>query len=113
MYEMLHHPYILEDPQTKRDEIKIGCLTPPFSGPKRGLKCYVTLAFSGIPKQRGKIRIGYLTPAFSVAQRRAETGGGVAEKKSFLRHTALFSQATPVREGGYKKFSLHIYPKFP
>ena len=30
--EMLHNPYILGGPQTKRDEIRIGCLTPPFSG---------------------------------------------------------------------------------
>ena len=43
------------------------------AGPKRGRKCYVTRAFSGIPKQRGdKIRSGHLTPAFSGPQKRAE-----------------------------------------
>ena len=44
-----------------------------YRGPKRGRKCYVTPAFSGIPNQRGgKIRIGCLTPVFSRAQKRAE-----------------------------------------
>ena len=50
---MLRHPNILGDPQTMGDNITSGCLTPAFSGPKRGRKCYVTLAFSGTPKQRG------------------------------------------------------------
>ena len=35
---MLRHPCILGGPQTKGDKIRIGCLTP---------------AFSGIPKERG------------------------------------------------------------
>ena len=30
--EMLHNPYIPGGPQTKRGEIRIGCLTPAFSG---------------------------------------------------------------------------------
>ena len=67
---------------TKGNKITIGCLTPAFSGtqkraellrnpcilrgpqqrgqihnwPNRGRKCYVTLAFSGVPKQGDKIR---------------------------------------------------------
>ena len=57
----------------------------PSRGPKKGRKCYVTPAFSGIPNaKRGeqnqkwsstkgnKIRSGYLTPAFPGAQKRAE-----------------------------------------
>ena len=37
------------------------------SGPKRGRKCYITPAFSGVPnaKRGDKIRSGYLTPAVS------------------------------------------------
>ena len=34
----------------------------PSRGPKSGRKCYVTPAFSGVPKQGNKIRIHYLTP---------------------------------------------------
>ena len=44
----------------------------PSWGPKRGRKCHVTLAFSGVPRSGDKIRIGCLTPAFSGAQKRAE-----------------------------------------
>ena len=51
--EMLHDPFILGDPQktwgTKSDLV----------GPTSGRKCYITLAFSGVPKNMGdKIRIG-------------------------------------------------------
>ena len=43
-------------------------------GPKKGRKCYVIPAFSGVPnaKRGEKIRSGCLTPAFSGAQNRAE-----------------------------------------
>ena len=46
----------------------------PSLGPKRGRKCYVTPAFSGIPNAKlgDKIRSGYLTLAFFGAQKRAE-----------------------------------------
>ena len=37
----------------------------PSRGPKRGRNCYVTPAFSGIPKIGDIIRSGYITPAFS------------------------------------------------
>ena len=87
---MLRHLCILGGPQTKEDEIRIGCFTPAFLGaqkradllrhpcihgvpnkgeqnqkwpphpcllgPKRGRKCYVTLAFSGVPNKGDKIR---------------------------------------------------------
>ena len=44
----------------------------PYQGPKRGRKCYITPAFSGVPSKEKKIRRGCLTPAFSGAQKRAE-----------------------------------------
>ena len=46
----------------------------PSRGPTSGRKCYVTPAFSGIPKTKGdKIKSGYHNPAFSGAPKRAET----------------------------------------
>ena len=69
--EMLHHPCILGDSQTNGDRIRIGpqvggnATSPlrsrrsPNKGgqnqnwPTSGRKCYITPAFSGIPKQRG------------------------------------------------------------
>ena len=51
--EMLCHPYILRGPQTRGQNQK-GLPHPCLlGGPKRGRKCYVTPAFSGVPKQRG------------------------------------------------------------
>ena len=35
--------------------------TLPSQGPKRGRKCYITPAFSGVPYKGDKIRIGCLT----------------------------------------------------
>ena len=54
--------------------MKSDCLTPTFSGAKRGRIYYVTPAFSGDPntKRRGKIRSGYITPAFLGARKGAE-----------------------------------------
>ena len=53
--------------------IRIGCLTPAFSGPKRGQKCYITHAVSGVPKQNGtKSDLACLTPALQGAKMRAE-----------------------------------------
>ena len=65
---MLHNPSILGGPQTKGDKIRSGFQKhnedcPGFLnstgrlGPKRGQKCYVTPAFSGVPKQRGQNQI--------------------------------------------------------
>ena len=66
--EMLHHPYILGDPQITGDKIRMGpqvggnATSPlhsrgfPINGgqnqkrPASGRKCYITPAFSGIPK---------------------------------------------------------------
>ena len=44
----------------------------PSRGPTSGRNCYITPAFSGVPKQGDKIRIGCLTPTFFGAQKRAE-----------------------------------------
>ena len=44
----------------------------PSRGPTRGWKCYVTPAFSGVPKQGDPITSGCLTPAFSGAHKRVE-----------------------------------------
>ena len=44
----------------------------PSRGPKRGRKCFVTRAFSGVTNKGDKIRSGCLNPAFSGAQKRAE-----------------------------------------
>ena len=47
--EMLHHPCILGGPQQRvRNQ----------SGPKRGRKCYITPAFSGVPNNGDKIKAG-------------------------------------------------------
>ena len=44
---------------------------PAFSGAQRGRRCYVTLAFSGVPnaKHGEKLKSGYLTLAFSGPKR--------------------------------------------
>ena len=82
---MLCHRCILGDPQQRGAKSEWAASLLPSRGPKRGRKCYVTLAFSGIPNtKRGeqnrkwspakgkKIRSGYLTLAFSGPQKRAE-----------------------------------------
>ena len=45
---MLRKAYVLEDPQTKRNKIRSGYLTLACRGPKRGRKCYIAPAFSGV-----------------------------------------------------------------
>ena len=63
--EMLHHPCILGGPQQRGQN---------QSGPTSGRKCYITPAFSGVPKEMGtKSELAgptsrqkcYITPAFS------------------------------------------------
>ena len=87
--EMLRNPYVLGGPQRQAQGAKSEVAASPHHSqePKRGRKCYVTPAFSGVPNpKRGeqnqkkpptpsmgsKIRSGYLTLAFSGAQKRAE-----------------------------------------
>ena len=50
---------------TKGTKSEVATSTLPPRGPKRGRKCYVTPAFSGVPNKGDKIRSSYLTPAFS------------------------------------------------
>ena len=46
---MLDHPCILGDPQLRGTKLKVAAPPLPSRGPKRGRKCYITLAFLGIP----------------------------------------------------------------
>ena len=78
---MLHHPYILGDPQQRGTKLEVDAPPLPSWRPKRGRKCYVTPAFSGIPNKGNNIRSGCLTPAFSGAQKRAE----------MLRHPSILT----------------------
>ena len=52
--EMLHHPCILGGPQRQARGTKSDVATSPLPsrGPKRGLKCYITPAFSGVPNAK-------------------------------------------------------------
>ena len=53
MAKLLHQPCVLGDTQTKGTKPELSASPLPSRGSKRGRKCYITLAFSGIPKQRG------------------------------------------------------------
>ena len=48
---------------------KLNMATSPLPswGPTSGWKCYITPAFSGVPKQGDRIKSGFLTPTFSGA----------------------------------------------
>ena len=54
---MLCHPYILGDPQTKGDKIRIGCLTPAFSGARKRGEMLLHPCILGGPQQRGQNQI--------------------------------------------------------
>ena len=56
--EMLHHPCILGDPQHRGKKSEVAASPLPSRGPKRGRKCYITRAFSGVPKQGDKVKGG-------------------------------------------------------
>ena len=66
-------------------------------GRKRGRKCYVILAFSGVPnaKRGEKTRSGCLTPTFSWGQHWAE----------LLRNTYVLG--CPRKKGQYHKWLPH------
>ena len=68
----LPHPCPLRGPQTKGDEIRIGCLTPAFWGPKEGGNAMSSLHSRGPQTKGDQIRSGCLTPAISKAQKRAD-----------------------------------------
>ena len=63
-------PCILGDPQTKGEKIRIGCLTPAFSGAHKRAEMLRHPCILGDPQTKGdKIRIGCLTLAFSARPR--------------------------------------------
>ena len=92
--EMLHHPYILGDAQQRGQN---------QSGPKRGRKCYITPAFSGIPKKgdnqsrpkRG--RKCYITPAFSGVPNKGDKIKA-GPKEGGNATSPLHSRGSPKRE---------------
>ena len=109
--EMLHHPCILGYPQRhggqnqnwwgpqvggnatsplhSRISPKTGGTKSKLVGPTSGRKCYITPAFSDIPKDMGdRIRIGCLTPALWEAHKWAE----------MLHHPCILGY--PQRHGG-------------
>ena len=47
--EVLHHPWVLGGPQTRGQSQRL---------PTSGRKCYITLAFSGVPKQDDRVKGG-------------------------------------------------------
>ena len=68
---MLHHPCILGDPQHRGTKSEVAASPLPSRGPKRGRKCNITPAFSGVPYIRGRKqkwptsgRKCYVTPMF-------------------------------------------------
>ena len=65
-------PLLLRGSQNKGTTSKVATSPLPSRGRARGLKCYVTPAFLGVPKQGDKIRNGYLTNAFSGAHKWVE-----------------------------------------
>ena len=52
--EMLHHPCILRNPQTKGDKIRIGCLHPAFLGAQKWAEMLHHPCILGGPQQRGQ-----------------------------------------------------------
>ena len=67
----------------KGTKSEVAASTLPSRGLKRGRKCYVTLAFSGVPKKGDKIRSGRLTLAFSGAEFRFPISCGLATACSY------------------------------
>ena len=70
--EWLRNPCIFGNPRQKGRKSDVAASPVPSQGPRRGLNCYVTPAFSRgrNAKRRGKIRSGCLTPMFLEAQKR-------------------------------------------
>ena len=52
--ELLRNPCILCGPQTKRDELRSGCLTPAFSGAQKRVELLCNPCVLGGPQQMGK-----------------------------------------------------------
>ena len=68
----LYRQIAFPSPQLEGTKSEVAASPLPSRGPTSGRNCYITLAFSGVPKQRDKIKSGYLTPAFSGAHKWAE-----------------------------------------
>ena len=68
--ELLRPPNVLGGPQNKGPNQK-AFITPPFSG-GGGADCYVTPAFSGVPKKGAGESEGATSPALSGVQKGAE-----------------------------------------
>ena len=67
---MLRNPCVVRHTQTKWGNIRIGCLTPAFSGAqKRAEVQRNTYNLRDTQIKGGEITIGYLTPTFSGAQK--------------------------------------------
>ena len=114
---MLPHPCILGYTQTKGEKIRIGCLTPAFSGAQKRAEMQPHPCILGYPQtKRDKIRIGCLTLAFSRAQRRTEmlphpcvlrgspNKGG--QNQNWLPHPCLLEGS---KEGGNATSPLHSW----
>ena len=63
--ELPCNPCVLGGPQNTGKKLELAPTPLPSRGPTSGWDCYVTPAFSGVPRTGDKNRIGYLTPAFS------------------------------------------------
>ena len=59
--ELLRNPCVLGGSE-ERTKSKEATSPLPSRGPTTGQNCYVTLAFSGVPRRGDKIRGGYITP---------------------------------------------------
>ena len=93
---MLHHPYILGDPQQRGQN---------QSGPKRGRKCYIAPAFSGIPKQRAELAAStlpspgpksgqkcYITPTFTGIPYKGDKSKQAQKREEMLHHVKNVSR---------------------
>ena len=90
----LPHPCLLGGPQQRGQD---------QSGPKRGQRCYITPAFSGVPnaKRGEKITCGYLTPAFSGVPNKGDKIK-VGPKEGGNATSPLHSRGSPAPSTGRK-----------
>ena len=67
--ELLCHPLRCRGSPKEGAKSKVARSPLLSQGPTNKRVCYVTLAFSGVPRRGDKIRGGYITPAFSGAHK--------------------------------------------
>ena len=70
--EMRRHLCILGGPQQRAGKSKVATSHLPPRGPKKGRKCYITPAFSGVPNKGEQNQKWLPHPTFYGAQKRAE-----------------------------------------